>query len=468
MLKLKSQMMYAGILALMLTFTSCKNEFEDLVLDEQEQTIAANSAMASLIMRTSLSDGSFDNIVDGSSCFYIDFPYSVKIDGIELKIEDQEGYKALGKIFDSLRDSSDSMEQVDDVRELLEIVFPVTIVLADYSEITINNIEELMEYSKKCNEERCIGGECNEGGEDDDIECIDFVYPLNLLTFNVSFEQIESVTIENDSTLYTFFMNLEPGTLAGFDYPITMRLYDGTQVEVDSNAKLASLMEEAATSCDEDDDDGFPDDICSEADITNALNSGFWKITSSDHGDTSIDKIDFSDGNIHAYENGEIKDEGNWRIEDGALILADTSGPLAQYNGSWKVTECADDKLVLSNADSHVVVLERTTTPEPEAGCSEADITNALNSGFWKITSSDHGDTSIDKIDFSDGNIHAYENGEIKDEGNWRIEDGALMLADTSGPLAQYNGSWKVTECTDKKLVLSDADSHVVVLEKID
>ncbi|MEX0274060.1 MAG: hypothetical protein AB3N16_06765, partial [Flavobacteriaceae bacterium] len=309
MKKSKSQMLFASLLALFLTTTSCEEGFEDVTTDEQ-QTIEAQSAMANLVERTTSNDGSFDNIVDQSSCFYLNFPYSIEINGLKLTIENREDLEILEEIIDKILDSQELMQSVEDIRELMEIVFPVTIVLPDYSEVTINSFGELKEYAKKC----------IEGGDDDDIECIDFVYPITLFTFNANLEQMGSVTVENDGQLRRFFKGLQPGTFASFDYPIQLKLYDGTVIEVHNNAELAAAIEGAMDACDEDDDDDHNDDDFTEERLDNLLMECPWLVNQ-----VRRDNVDQTD---QYFEYLMIFDE------DQKVTVKDRNGNL--ITGNWQ------------------------------------------------------------------------------------------------------------------------------------
>ncbi|MBT8282290.1 MAG: hypothetical protein KJO86_01010, partial [Muriicola sp.] len=223
-----------------LTFTSCQEEFEELPQPDEQQTIMASSSTALLIERTSSNDGSYDNIVDGASCFALNFPYTVEVNGVQITIDSKEDLHVIEEIFDA----------IDDDVDLLDIVFPITITFSDFSEEVINNIEEL----------RALAEQCIEGGDDDDIECIDFVYPITLFTFDINEQQTGSVTVNSDRELRLFFKELDDDDLISIDFPISLKLYDGTQITVSSNAELAAAIENAKEACDEDDDDDYNDD----------------------------------------------------------------------------------------------------------------------------------------------------------------------------------------------------------------
>ena len=87
-----------SLLIVALLFASCQSEFEELPTVEDQTTITATSSTAELIIQTSANDGSYDNIVDGSSCIAIQFPYTVEVNGLEITIDSVEDLKLIEKI----------------------------------------------------------------------------------------------------------------------------------------------------------------------------------------------------------------------------------------------------------------------------------------------------------------------------------------------------------------------------------
>ena len=111
--------------------------------------------------------------------------------GIQITIDSLEDLELIEEIFD----------EFDDDEDVLEILFPITITLADFTEVVIESKEALRE----------LAADCREGGDDDDIECIDFVYPITLFTFDIDGQQAGSVTINSDMELRRFFKDREEG-----------------------------------------------------------------------------------------------------------------------------------------------------------------------------------------------------------------------------------------------------------------
>jgi hypothetical protein len=225
MKKFLNNLMRAALVVLIFSLASCQEEFEKIDTGSGNESIAASSSTALLIENTSSHDGSFDNIVDGASCFALNFPYTVDVNGIQVTIDSESDLDVIEEIFDEILDDDD----------ILEIHFPVTITLADFSEITINNMDEL----------EALARECLEGGDDDDIECIDFVYPITMYTFNFENQQTGQFTVESDRGLRRLFEELDDDGFISFDFPITMKKYDGTELTINSNEELAAALEMA-------------------------------------------------------------------------------------------------------------------------------------------------------------------------------------------------------------------------------
>lgn len=221
---------YIGMLLMAVALGSCQEEHEELPIGGDHDAIKASSTTGKLIRKASSKNGSFDDIVDGAGCFAINFPYVVHVGGAEITVGTPADLKKIEKVFD----------EIDD--DILDIVFPITITLSDFSEIKINDSDQLEDLVE----------ECMEGGDDDDIECIDFVYPLTLYSFNIDLQQTGKLTVENDMQLRRYFGGLDDDDLISFEFPIALKLYGKEEVLVNNNAELADAIEKADDACDDD------------------------------------------------------------------------------------------------------------------------------------------------------------------------------------------------------------------------
>ena len=82
----------------------------------------------------------------------------------------------------------------------MEIIFPITIVLSDFTELVINDLDELEDFADDCE---------GENEFDDDIECADIKYPVTASVFNSNNEVIDTITFNNDQDLYEFVDDLD-------------------------------------------------------------------------------------------------------------------------------------------------------------------------------------------------------------------------------------------------------------------
>ncbi len=241
---MKNTMKFITVLMLFfLVATSCRKEESVLIEGPQNETLKANSAVANLLRRTSMKDGSDDNIVDNANCFSLDFPFTVFVNGMEITVTSEEDLDTVEDIFDEFDDDDDT----------LEIDFPVTIVLSDFSEQEINSIDEFENFVDDCE---------GENEYDDDIECLDLEYPITASVFNSNNELIDTITFTSDEELYNFLDDLEDSDIVNIDFPITVILADGTEVSIPNLDALEEIIDDVKDDCDEDDDYDYNDDDC--------------------------------------------------------------------------------------------------------------------------------------------------------------------------------------------------------------
>ena len=155
----------------LLFFSSCQDEvLEETQINEQE-LLVANSELASLIQSTSARDGRVDNILDHANCLSVNLPVTVIVNDITITINTLEDLELIEDIF----------EEFDNDDDVLDLLFPITIILNDHEEIVINNQDELDAFVEQCTDDT-----------DDDIECINFQYPISFSIYNTAFQIIES------------------------------------------------------------------------------------------------------------------------------------------------------------------------------------------------------------------------------------------------------------------------------------
>ncbi len=426
----------ALLLGAALTFTSCQEEFEELPQPDEQQTIMASSSTAKLIEQTAANDGSFDNIVDGASCFAVKFPYTVNVNGVDITIDSREDLHVIEEIFDQLEDDVD----------FLEILFPITITLADYTEITINNVDELVDLAE----------ECVEGGDDDDIECIDFVYPVTFFTFDINEVQTGSVTVNNDEELRRFLEGLDEDDLISIDFPVTLELYDGTKITVENNAELAITIENAREACDEDDDDDYNDDDFDKERLANLLVECPWLVLSVERdGVNQSDQYEAylmrfrEDGSVTVRDRAGNILNGEWELNDTNSDYVELElffDTLVDFNLSWKVYEIGEGKIKLFSSEGNRIIMKLACEEDIEPDT----LREILKECSWVIRKVTNQGWEIDRLlgyefNFLPDGVVTLSNSEITYEGTWEItrnDYGRLVMAINIGEEPGVSFEW--------------------------
>lgn len=333
------------LIVFLMIFMGCQKEVIEVINPPPKDVITAQSAVVDLIKKTTLKDGSFDNILDRASCTSVMLPVTVIVDSMVIEIDSVEDFEIIEAIYDEFASDTDE----------LFFIFPIHIILADHSELTINNEDQLEDIIK----------DCIEDGADDDIECVDFVYPIIARVFDTNNQLAEVITISNDKQWYEFLSALNDETLVGIGFPISLALFDGTELSAADNDELETILEANGITCDEDDDNDFDDDDDpADPALAAVLLNGEWRINSFVR--NSIDETtDFAgfaftfiaNGTAEA-DNGITQISGTWEIQtedDGGreLILQfGGSDPFVWLEDDWDVKEFNDSMISLMDEDT--------------------------------------------------------------------------------------------------------------------
>ncbi len=320
-MKLTIKVTHLFFLVFLFAFNSCRKEEVQLIQPPEDETLVSNSLIVDLIKRTVSNDGSIDNIIDNANCFRVQLPVTVAANDIEITVNSEADYAEIEDVFDEFDDDNDT----------LEIFFPITIILEDYSLVTIDNYNELSNYSNTCN---------GENRADDDIECVDFQYPIKASIFNVNNEMLETIILNNDEMLYKFIDGINQFDLVTMDFPIAILLPDGSSRNVENLNELENVIETNRDNCDEDDDNNYNDDDCNECTISQLTNyltgCSDWAVDQLER-DNSSNTEDYYAGYVfNFYPDGTLVSQYFARI----------------YPGTWTATGSANNITVVIDIPS--------------------------------------------------------------------------------------------------------------------
>jgi len=467
---MKSLKLFFYLTLFLFVFTSCQDEVVKIEQAPQEEVLQANTNVAVLMQRTTKKDGSKDNIMDNASCLSVELPVTVVIQGIEIIIDSEEDLQVIEDIFDEFDDDLDE----------LDFIFPIVIIKSDYTEITINNFDELENLIDECEDENEI---------DDDIECVDFVYPITLSIYNANDELADTVTIENDEEFYHFMDDLEDYHVVQINFPIMVVLYDGTEKTVNNMDELESIIDEAEDMCDEDDDNDYDDDDCedcTEEELVDLLISCSWTVDK-----IKIDGVDnteqytyytfwfLEDGTFKAKEDGGDYIYGTWEVDmtDQGIVVDINMENLSDFSFSWVLYEIEDDNEIDLRFEDNRLEFEKTCID------NKIELKEILNEGIWIVAkyvdndenkTSDYNDFEIDfKEDFS---VRVTKGDDVV-EGTWMVvyDSGKLKLELDFGetiPFDEFNEDWLVVEFLNNRIEVNNLDNSgneesVLVFERL-
>ena len=317
---------------IVLLFSSCREEVTIDITGTNEPVIKANTALAGLMQRTSLKDGSKDNIIDNANCFSIKLPVTVIANGEEITVTIEDDYDLIEDIFDEFEDDSDE----------IEIIFPVTLIFNNFNEMEITNQSDFNNFRNGCN---------GENEHDEDIECLDFKYPINASIYNTSTEQTNRIEINNDKEMHDFIEELDEDDVANITFPVMVTLFDGTEITITSLGQLENVIESAEDDCDEDDDYDYNDDDCmhcTEEQILDVLtNCSDWKVDKLKLNDNELQEnyedyiYNFGNDSTITVQNGTTTFNGTWSssgMGNNIIVTIDISD-LSDFNASWRLHE---------------------------------------------------------------------------------------------------------------------------------
>ncbi len=455
------------VLTATLALSSCRTEENELITAPTEDTLEGNSSVAGLMSRVSLFDGSFDNIIDSANCFAVNLPVTVIVNGIEVVVNTPDDYELIEDILDESSDDTDTVE----------IIFPVTVTLSDYSEVTLNSIEELIALALTCNDE---------GESDDDIECLDFQYPITATIFNPVTEELETIVIENDAQLYAFLEGIDSDDVVNIEFPIYVILADGTSVEINDLIQLENVIDEAEDTCDEDDDYDYDDDdcdSCTTGDLT-ALLTGCspWYVDDFEREDNDLEDL-YNDYLFTFTESGEILVEfgsdtfnGTWSSSGTGTSISveiEISG-LPDFNDTWNLHEIEEEpgefKVELRLGDDRLEFESQCDGTGGGDDTTAEELAAVLTDGVWYITEYfDDVDETSDFCEYAfefnaDGTAVAVFDG-VTTPGTWDIGFGSeteleldLNFGDNM-PYDEILDNWNVVEFSSSLIRLIDFDS---------
>lgn len=236
-----------------LSITSCQKEEETIIQDEA-QTFTKESTLSRLLLRTAQFPTSKDNIIDNSSCFSVQLPVTIILNGQQIVVANQADYQLVQNAINEFSNDDD----------IVNFVFPITIVYQNFQTQIIQNTNDLDD----------VLDDCGEDDNFDEIDCIIISYPFSINVYNSNNQVANTVSITSNSNLFNFIYNLTSNTFLSISYPISLTDVNNQNIIINSNSQLENFIEDSIDDCNDNSSSGT-----NNLNFIETLTSGTWYIS---------------------------------------------------------------------------------------------------------------------------------------------------------------------------------------------
>ncbi len=322
---------------LFFSFGSCQKEEETIIQDDTESFVN-NSPIAGLLARTSQNPTSNDNVLDNSSCFSVQLPVTVIVNGQQITVTEGADYQTIQEAIDEFSTDDD----------LINFVYPITIIYQNFQTQVLQDADDLDEALDECGEDDGF----------DEIDCITLVYPITISVYDSNNQLANTVTITNNSNLFNFLTNLTNNVYATINYPISAVNSSGQTIVINSNNELENFIEDGIDDCD-DDNSGSGN---SESTLVQTLIVGSWHVSYAVYDETV--ETNYYNGYNFTFNSNEVvfaqrnssTVEGDWDIDDEngylRLSLNFDESSLENLETNWRVIEFTPTIIRLKDQNS--------------------------------------------------------------------------------------------------------------------
>jgi hypothetical protein len=308
------------VITLLLFNFSCQKEKIE-VNEDRNNNLRANAPLYEIMARVAQNPTSQDNVLDNSSCFAVQLPVDVIVNGQQITVSTTSDYQIV-------QDAIDAFSGDDDI---VNFIFPIIIQFQNFELLTINNVDELDE----------VLDDCEEDNDFNEIDCITINYPIVINTYDSNNQIVNTITIQNNIDLYDFFETIEDNIYVSISYPISIINSNGQNVVINSNGQLENAIENAIEECGNNSSNGIT--------LESVITDGTWYVSYFFKNNIDV-TADFNGYNLTFNANGtaEVTGNGNpingtWEINSNSserkLELEFEDNVLVRLEEKWKVVE---------------------------------------------------------------------------------------------------------------------------------
>lgn len=196
-----------------------------------ENTIAltASSELTDMLKSMTVNETAIDNVLDNTSCFKVQLPVEVTVNGRSLLVSTKADYLVVQTILDESDDDDD------------KIVFgyPIMLERPDYSTFSVSDENQF----------KAVVAQCNGASDYIGTECVGIAYPITAYTYNSGFQMQNSFSVNSNEGLYTVLQNMGDKEYYALKYPVLLTVKDGPGITVNNNEQFYSAINNALSGC---------------------------------------------------------------------------------------------------------------------------------------------------------------------------------------------------------------------------
>lgn len=213
-MKIKTYIKSITSLIVLAATMSCQNDID--IDTSTDDTNNSESVFTSKAQRSSMFDGSLDDVLDSSPCFAVQLPVSLLLNGVETGISTIADLNLIGET------------------DVVELFFPITITNYNYTEIVVNSEQEFTQLVNNC--------ETLTENDEGPITCAEINFPIQVFT-STNAQVQNDFTINSNENMYVFIENLNGNDVYTINYPITVTTEQDSEVSVQSDAELEAILD---------------------------------------------------------------------------------------------------------------------------------------------------------------------------------------------------------------------------------
>ncbi|OYU83381.1 MAG: hypothetical protein CFE24_11565 [Flavobacterium sp. BFFFF2] len=326
---------YIYLLFLLLALCSCDKDDQQVSYDTSN-SFDTSSPIASLISRVTQYETSKDNVLDGTNSCAVKLPVTFYINQhYNVTISNPAQYAQVVSFKNEYNNDDD----------VVHFNFPITLVLHDYSQRVVANEQQWQALKASFGNDSAYN----------DIDCINFVYPVKVNVYDTASQIAQSITLQNDQIANQTLHQLSASQILNFVFPLSVVSTGNQAVAISNLSELETNINNAAATCNAG---------STTSSLSDILQQGNWKVSYyfDNHEHTNLFNpftLSFQNTGHFMAISGSGNREGEWLVytenTSTFLHLDCDQAPINALEADWKVIEVTNSFVRLKQQEGNQV-----------------------------------------------------------------------------------------------------------------